>query len=160
MNKGIFKYCGGCVLRRQEDGLCAPFNKVVDEKENGCPLYTSELWTCEICGKQDLPTNLIINPAENGLHFICGNCTQGCHSCINGDSCAFQTDQSCPEPPFVVKTVRQGNAVMQTQVPNPRRIEATCRTCGCFNEQGLNDGTFCYKQLQMRCTNYKMPWEV
>ena len=156
MNKGIFKYCGGCALRRQEDGLCAPFNKVVDEKESGCPLYTSELWACEVCGKQDLPTNLIINPTENSIHFICGDCTQGCRGCINSNSCAFQTDQSCPEPPFIVETVRQGNAIMQRQVPNIKRIKITCSDCPCYSP---DSDTFCSKQQNIKCVNHKFPFE-
>lgn len=158
MNKGIFKYCGECALRRQEDGLCAPFNKPVDATEQGCPLFTTQILTCDMCGKQIVPTsNLVIQTGEAEPVFLCSNCATGaCNVCIHAQECRFQTDQSCPEPPFVIQTIQKGPAVIQQQVPNIKRIKITCLDCPCFSP---NSNTFCLKQQNIKCVNHKFPFE-
>jgi hypothetical protein len=57
-----------------------------------------------------------------------------------------------------MKTERQGNMVVQSQVPNPKRIEATCaKGCPCYKL--LDDGTYiCCRQLDVNCENYEINW--
>jgi hypothetical protein len=46
-------------------------------------------------------------------------------------------------PKQVMQTIRQGNIVMQTVVPNPERIKAFCTNCGCYNA----DPPMCLRQF-------------
>jgi hypothetical protein len=59
-----------------------------------------------------------------------------------------------------MREVRQGNMIAQTQVMNPKRVEATCRRgCPCFNEDGLDNGTFCMRQNgDCGCKKYHTNW--
>ena len=158
MNKGIFKYCGKCTIRREQDGFCSIFNKVVDATEQGCPFFMSEILTCDVCGKQVIPiSNLVIHTGDAGTALLCFDCATGaCNVCIHAQECRFQTDQSCPEPPFVVQTVRQGPTVIQRQVPNIKRIKITCSDCP---GNSPDSDTFCLKQQNIKCLNHKFPFE-
>jgi hypothetical protein len=35
----------------------------------------------------------------------------------------------------IMQTLRQGNAIMQTQVINPERVKITCYNCSCWNKE-------------------------
>jgi hypothetical protein len=142
------------------NGMCPVFSADMSDKE-GCPYFTSELHLCDVCGNH-ISQNAIIDNTDDVCHVVCPQCGQGldmCATCIQYKRCAFQQDTSCPEPPQIMKQMRQGNMVMQTQVLNPKRIEATCRKgCPCFDEDGLDSGNFCKKQNGVGCCNYKTRW--
>ena len=150
--------CGQCALKHLEGGVCPVFKSDMSE-EDGCPLFKNELKTCSICGSVILEKG-ILEEDDGKWHLLCGRCLSApdCQICGN-QYCAFQQDQSCQEPPYVMREMRQGNMIMQTQVMNPKRIEATCRKdCPCFNEDGLDNGTFCGRQQGTGCRNHKIIW--
>ena len=157
-NSNPIKTCGKCAIRREQDGLCEIFHRAVDATEQGCPLFTTEVLTCDVCGNRIIPaSNLVIQTGEAGPALLCFDCATGaCNVCIHAQECRFQTDQSCPEPPFIVETVRQGNAIMQRQVPNIKRIKITCSDCPCYSP---DSDAFCSKQQNIKCVNHKFPFE-
>lgn len=154
------RVCANCALNAIKGGMCPIFNADMSE-ENGCPFFTTELQLCEVCGNHIFKGAIIAE--DDGIYHMtcpqCGTNLNQCATCIQQSQCAFQNDQSCPEPPYVMVQYRQGNAVIQTQQLNPKRIEATCRAgCPCFNEDGLDDGTYCRKQDGCGCNKYKTNW--
>jgi hypothetical protein len=140
--------------------MCPVFNADMSE-ENGCPLFTTELKLCEVCGSH-IFKGAIIAEDDGTYHMTCPQCGTNlnqCATCIQQSQCAFQSDQSCPEPPYVMVQQRQGNAIIQTQRLNPKRIQATCaQGCPCFNEDGLDDNLFCLSAVGCGCKNYKTNW--
>lgn len=151
--------CGDCALKAIKNGMCPVFEADM-EGQNGCPYFTTELQICELCGNIILSQS-IIQEEDGVFHQICRNCVTGppCKSCTKAKDCRLQNDQSCPEPLYVMVQHRQGNMVMQTQQLNPKRIQATCaQGCPCFWEEGLDDGNYCWKQLNCGCNNYKPNW--
>ena len=153
--------CGNCAIMRHQGGVCPVFNKPMDADEGGCPLFTNELDTCDLCGRPIIGENeLTITYDGDELHLICYRCatTHTCRTCKKGVFCAFNEDQTCQEPPFIMTTTRQGNMVVQSQVLNPKRIEATCaKGCPCFIT--LDDGeNVCCRQIDTNCLNYEINW--
>lgn len=157
-NPNPIKSCGKCAIRREQGGLCEVFHKPVDATEQGCPLFTTEVLTCDVCGKRIVQTsNQVIQTGEAEPVLLCIDCATGaCNVCIHEQKCRFQTDQSCPEPPFVIQTIQKGPAVIQQQVPNIKRIKITCPDCPCYSP---DSDTFCLKQQNIKCVNHKFPFE-
>jgi hypothetical protein len=152
--------CGQCGLKALKGGMCPIFNSVMPDDGPGCPYYSAEVKTCDICGQLIL-MNAVIDTEHGDPHIMCSNCANAdpCVTCRQRQQCAFQFDTSCPEPQVVNVQMRQGNMVMQTQKINPKRVEATCaHGCMCFREEGLTDGDHCIKQLGCGCPNYNPNW--
>ena len=152
--------CGDCALKAIKGGMCPVFNADMSE-ESGCPLFTAELQLCEVCGNHIFKGAIIAE--DDGIYHMtcpqCGTNLNQCSTCIQQSQCAFQSDQSCPEPPYIMVQQRQGNAIIQTQRLNPKRIQATCaQGCPCFNEDGLDDNLFCLSAAGCGCKNYKTNW--
>ena len=103
-----------------------------------CPHYTSvEPAACRFCGAHTLDP-LLFEAADGSFDYICGNCKQKsgtCALCEKGRRCLYQ-EYSGPLPQMIMQTIRQGNAIMQTQVPNPEVIRATCHFCECWDGEG------------------------
>jgi hypothetical protein len=140
--------------------MCPIFNADMSE-QHGCPYFTTELRTCHICGSVILSAG-ILEVDEDIWHEMCQQCASAprCNTCQRKD-CKFQNDRSCPEPPYVMVQQRQGNAIIQTQKINPKRVQATCaQGCPCFDEDGLDDGTFCLSTTGCGCKNYKTNWRA
>ena len=112
----------------------------------------------QICGDchrslQNLTTDGVIAISRNGkkAKALCLSCLASyntCAKCKNNITCAFQS-YSGPEPKIINQTIRQGNMVMQTQVPNPAIVEKTCGKClcsyedlGCMRQQGYCGNLF------------------
>ena len=149
--------CKRCILPSQNGGVCPVFNGDMSA-EVGCPLFASQLNPCDACGTH-IPKGGIVECDHGQIHLVCGNCANKplCQRCVSQNTCAFQTDRNCPEPPMITMTQRQGNATIQTQVPNPKRIDLTCAAgCSCYT--GLDMGAHCAKQLGCGCDNYKANW--
>ena len=149
--------CKRCVLPSLNGGKCPIFNGDTSA-EAGCPVFASSLNPCENCGSH-IPKGGVIEMDDTGNHLICEQCAAlpMCQRCASGNECSFRTDRTCPEPPMQTITQRQGNAVMQTQVPNPKRIDLTCaKGCPCYT--GLEMGSHCAKQLGCGCDKYKSNW--
>lgn len=72
----------------------------------------------------------------------CGNSLGYCPTCELAQICPFETSSS-PVPKVILKQIKQGNMVMQTQIKNPERIKVTCESeCKCWN----TEHQFCMKQ--------------
>lgn len=149
----MLHYCKDCALAQASNGECPLFKVRPEEEQTACPKFQSELTRCTICGGTILDRP-IIDTDEQGSYYLCGQCYAGletCATCRYGGQCAFQTDASCQEPPFVMSQQRQGNMVVQQQIKNPARVEKTCAqgcvcyspTLGCCRERGT-------------CENYKI----
>ena len=150
--------CDTCAYKSIANGGCPIFHADMSGKD-GCPYHSTELHTCDICGTV-IFGKAILTEENDKWYGICPNCCNAppCKICAN-QYCAFQQDASCQEPPYVMREVRQGNMIMQTQVMNPKRVEATCRKgCPCFNEDGLDDGAFCGRQNEFGCAKHKINW--
>ena len=154
------KKCQMCALKNLNQGKCLVFNADMSN-EDGCPHFTMSAQFCSFCGGY-IPKGGIIEVEKDNIYVLlcekCGNLDM-CNKCINNQECLFQTDHSCKEPPHVMKEVRQGNMVMQTQQLNLRRVEQTCaKGCPCYYPDGLDDGTFCLKTAGIGCDRYKSIW--
>ena len=149
--------CKRCVLPSLNGGKCPVFNGDTSA-EAGCPVFASSVNPCAYCGSH-IAIGGVIETDDTGIHLICEQCADlpMCQRCVSGNECLFQTDRTCPEPPMETITQRQGNAVIQTQVPNPKRIDLTCaKGCPCYT--GLEMGAHCAKQLGCGCDKYKSNW--
>ena len=146
--------CGSCALKALKNGMCPVFNANM-EGENGCPYHTIELKTCAVCGFV-IPQGGYVQEEDGVFHLMCGNCVNGhpCRTCKNVIDCRFQNDQNCQEPPLVMVQQRQGNMVVQTQIKNPKRVQATCaQGCLCYNEEHG-----CMREYECGCQNLKINW--
>jgi hypothetical protein len=156
----IERICANCALKAIKGGMCPIFNADMSE-QHGCPHFTTELRTCHICGSIILGAG-ILEADDDIWHEMCQQCASAprCNTCQRKD-CKFQNDQSCSEPLYVMVQQRQGNAIIQTQTMNPKRVQATCaQGCPCFDEDGLDDGTFCLSTTGCGCKNYKTNWRA
>lgn len=150
--------CDTCAYKALQNGACPVF-KADMTGHDGCPYHSVELNTCDICGSIIFGKG-ILEEDEGRWHILCNSCLAAtrCKTCVN-QYCAFMQDKNCKEEPYVMVQQRQGNVIMQTQALNPKRVEATCRKgCPCFNEDGLDDGTFCGRQNECGCSKYKTNW--
>lgn len=138
--------CKDCALLLNNHKEC-PFFGGIPEVE--CTMFTSELKTCELCGRLIIGVETL--DITNGTaRAICNNCFNNLHSCAicdNGKVCEFKTNPS-PIPRTIQKQIRQGNAIMIQQVPNPERIQAFCINCKCYHEET------CYKN--QGCVNHNI----
>lgn len=148
--------CWRCALLQSNRGICPVFKRDTSA-EAGCPLFSSALYQCEICGAH-ITEEAIISQEEEQNHLMCANCASQplCGVCVRAQECLFRTDQSCVEPPMITATQRQGNAVIQTQIPNPKRVKMLCVGCPCYS--GKDVGEHCFKDLGFGCKNHKTNW--
>ena len=154
------KTCGKCAYKALQDGKCPVFGREMPAETPGCPIFSTTITKCALCGNIIMSQPIIDYDQDNNTHIICRNCLSAtpCETCTRANVCYFQTDHTCQEPPFIMREVRQGNMIMQTQVMNPKRVMATCAKCECFNEDGLDTNTFCRKQEGCGCKNQKTNW--
>lgn len=154
------KTCGECVYKALQDGKCPVFGREMPAETPGCPIFSTTITKCALCGNIIMSQPIIDYDQDGNTHIICRNCLSAtpCETCTRANVCYFQTDHTCQEPPFIMREVRQGNMIMQTQVMNPKRVMATCAKCECFNEDGLDTNTFCRKQEGCGCKNQKTNW--
>ena len=145
------KQCGRCTLRNQVTGVCQVFNKPV-ENSDSCPAYSSVSFTCETCGQTTLNPIVCTQEGSEKYYLVCDHCApqlNGCAICTC-ETCEFQTNPS-PTPMYVMQQVRQGNAIMQTQVRNPERVKITCEAgCKCYDavERTCNRESGCCKEFR------------
>ena len=146
--------CGDCALKALKNGMCPVFNADM-EGHSGCPYFTTEITRCNICGNIIL-TDSYLQEEDGVFHVICRNCVTGhpCRTCKEVNQCWFRTDETCQEPAYVTVQQRQGNMVVQTQIQNPKRVEATCaQGCPCYNaEHG------CMREYGCGCQNLTFNW--
>ena len=128
------KTCGNCALWQHDNQICNLFKEPFPPEEH-CPKFQKTLQKCSICGQ--IALNLpVLEYFGTEIIQYCESCAQHmghCSTCTSGGFCAFKEDTSVKIPPVITQTTRQGNMVIQQQVTNPERIEATCKNCKCFN---------------------------
>lgn len=141
------KFCRTCCFVRGNH--CQVNNWDINPSADTCPHHTMRLEACSKCGRQGPAQAFLWVDGKNELLCEqCYNILDTCQSCGAAQSCAFETDPSLL-PKVVMRQVRQGNMVMQTQVRNPDREEITCKKgCKCYN----NDFG-CQRQAGC-CVNY------
>lgn len=146
--------CGQCALPSLKNGICPVFNQVPNLTHAACPMFEREIICCGVCNSAIIPSKSAII-MDNSTTYICDNCRLALSSCIgckNGQSCAFEND---PRPDkYIPKSIRQGNTIIQTQIPNPEIIRETCqKDCKCFSQENG-----CLRQNNC-CGNYQLIWE-
>ena len=108
---------------------------------------------CDRCGREIPANELVLYQQGDKMVGICNICEAmmgTCHTCVHKINCAFNTGPS-DKPPFVMREIRQGNAVIRQEIKNPDRIRETCQKgCECF---GTEFG--CLRQINQTCGNYK-----
>ena len=109
---------------------------------------------CDICkAVVNKDTSVICLKDDGTVNLICLNCNNGfntCKTCGNSRSCDFITNPT-PIPQQVKKTVRQGNAIIQTMVINPDRVAETCmKNCKCWS----HEHNYCRRENDEWCVNY------
>ena len=153
------RMCANCALKTLKSGMCPIFNADMSD-ERGCPMFCSELTICSVCGSVIPTGGTIQEDIDRGDYAIlCAKCTSAslCATCRYHDGCRFEKDTSCQEPLYVMVQHRQGNAIIQSQQLNPKRVQATCaQGCPCFDEEGLDDGSFCLGKIGCGCRTYKL----
>lgn len=156
--------CAECVLQKAQGGNCPIFNADMTNGI-GCPFFKTELNICDVCGQPMIEEGILqkgvieYDPDNNDYVMMCAKCGSAdpCTTCRYHDGCRFEKDTSCQEPPYIMVQQRQGNAIIQTQQLNPKRVEATCRQgCPCFWEDGLDDGNFCLGKMGCGCRSFKL----
>lgn len=128
--------CGQCALPSLKNGICPVFNQVPNLTQTACPMFEREIIRCGVCNSAIIPSESAII-MDSPTIYICDNCRlalSSCAGCKNGQSCAFEND---PRPDkYIMQTIRQGGAILQTQVRNPEAIRDTCQNgCKCFSEE-------------------------
>ena len=144
------KLCGQCAYWRYQGGNC-PFLKArLPEINPACSRFIGDFYDCDLC--HNLTPSVIIDITDETPSIVCDNCFSQygkCPTCLETSSCRFQTDPS-PLPKVVMKTIRNGNMTMQSQVKNPERVAITCeKGCSCFSQE---DG--CRRDLGS-CENHR-----
>lgn len=146
------KYCGTCALRTQDGTGCSLYGIHIDPNVDFCSKHVTSPKTCDICG-QFIIIDSIIDMEDGKFYEVCQNCASRfntCHICDKAAYCDFMENPS-PIPKAVMKQVRQGSMVMQTQVRNPERIKITCENgCSCWNKEEK----YCCREYKT-CGQYK-----
>ncbi len=66
--------CGDCALR--QNGICAIFQEAVESAQSACVKFTTELFTCELCGGTILPGNRLFDIGMDNDHHHSGEIAQ------------------------------------------------------------------------------------
>lgn len=149
----MIEHCRTCALRNEAKQVCQltgiPINLDIDY----CSKHTEDLTNvCDMCGSLMLAPGFVESDAEGKVHIYCHRCNQlfsTCQLCDNVAKCEFETNPD-PMPKVVMKTVRQGNMVMQTQVRNEERMKKICPSCSCWSDE-----FGCLKEFNIGCLNKK-----
>lgn len=108
---------------------------------------------CDACGQSRLIDYICYCKDDSAnMKILCPSCyskTNTCYMCRSAQTCDFETNP-ISIPPVVMKTVRRGPMVTQTQIRNPDRVAETCaKNCSCYDpEKG------CLRELGW-CSSYK-----
>ena len=150
----MIKYCSTCRLHDKTKKVCLLFGMPMQDTDY-CSKHADKITLCDICGQPLLGTTYVEYDDEGECHQYCERCHQAfntCQLCSSFQKCEFQTNPD-PMPQVVMKTVRQGNMMMQTQVKNEERVQKFCPSCCCWDE---NHG--CMKEFNVGCINKQDFW--
>ena len=145
----MIKYCNTCQLYEKTKKVCL-LSGIPMEDTDYCSKHADEVIPCDICGNPLLGSTYVEYNGDGELRQYCERCHQAFHTCqLCSDfrKCEFMTNPD-PMPQVVMKTVQQGNMVVQTQAKNEERVQKFCLSCGCWDE---NHG--CMKEYNIGCIN-------
>lgn len=148
------EYCNTCVYGDKIKKVCLYYGTHIDLDKDFCSKHAKEINYCEVCGQAMMIVGSFLEQDSNGVwHQYCARCAELLKTCQTCSApCEFQTNPD-PMPKVVMKTVRQGNMVMQTQVKNEERVQKFCPSCCCWDE---NHG--CMKEFNVGCINKQDFW--
>ena len=157
MNLNDLRNCGKCTWYDKSRSVCKVFNLQTDAERDVCFSFAAEALYCPICGKE-FPRKLGVVVSNNNdyCEIVCPDCSEKmgtCFTCKNNKGCLMSEN---PEniPPYVIKTIRQGNMIMQRQMPNDELIDKTCKNgCACNIPEEYGSG--CGRSLGGTCANYQ-----
>lgn len=149
MQKFINPKCAKCAHLRGANA-CLLHKQNLINTDTFCAEYTESPYICEICGNHIATTNVVWEKGDISYHTICAKCSSAigtCNICKTFTTCVFETDNTIPEPPYIMHQMRQGQTIIQQQVKNPARIQRTCINCCCYKsgECQRQDGNSCEK---------------
>lgn len=151
------KLCKDCSLFKFNNFVCPIFGPEVKGTTEGCPKYKDgPIQVCAVCGRPLIDKSFLnFDLSFENFVEICPDCSAKsgtCALCKATVGCDFQSNP-INIPPLVMQTVRQGNAVIQTQVVNPERVKATCENgCPCWDKEEKE----CWRQHpNQTCGNYE-----
>jgi hypothetical protein len=150
----MMKYCKTCAYFDENKNMCALSGLFMDGEKDYCSKHADVLLHCDVCGNIMLTSGSILEIDSNGeCHQFCARCAEllkTCQAC--SAPCEFETNPD-PMPKVVMKTVRQGNMQMQTQIMNPERVEKFCPSCGCYDQE-----VGCKRQFNVGCDKKTSFW--
>ena len=149
----MIKYCSTCRLRDKQKKVCLLFGVPMEDRDY-CSKHADEIILCDICGNPLLGPTYVEDDGDEKLLRYCERCHQAfqtCQLCSKMQECEFETNPD-PMPKIVMKAVRQGNMMMQTQVKNEERVQKFCHSCHCWLGDGIDA---CGKEFNVSC--YKNP---
>lgn len=149
------KTCANKRLAQNNTPACAKFKIKINPEEDFCAWHENENTAgCTICGSTD---DLIIEVIDDENYLFCQghyNAIHSCQGCINNNVCTFVSDHS--EPQVVMKTIRQGGMIMQTQVKNPNLIQKHCSQCQCSYADGTSFACVKDSSDHLGCQNWQL----
>lgn len=149
------KKCSTCALYIADKSGCAR-TQTIENPENCCSHWIEEVPTCSVCHRPFVPPATYYQQGDEYI-TLCPNCTNSrysCKLCNHIGYCDFK-ENPIDLPQMINQTVRQGNATMTMQIPNPERVKATCiANCKCYI-QDENGAGMCCRQCGT-CGNYCM----
>lgn len=130
------KLCKNCALYNQEQKVCMRAG-VPQAPEDHCSSFIKDISLCELCGRPLFSPFSYLYENEKIIK-VCGSCfsrRNTCGLCTNTQTCDFQSNP-IGLPQMVEQTIQKGNMIIQQSIPNPERIEATCKAnCACWNHE-------------------------
>lgn len=148
----IVKHCKTCLLSDKEQMVCMLSNQPIDLSADFCSKHRAELHKCSICRRSMISPGIIeINDSGEVIEY-CNECNAKvgtCYLCNCVNQCAFNNDPN-PMPKVVLKTIRQGNMMMQAQVKNEERVKLFCHSCPCWDAEFAE----CQKENYGSCNKY------
>lgn len=154
--------CKDCSLYKLNGFRCPVFGPDIKPTDAGCPKgKEGTLRQCVNCGQYIVDAEFLTYTDEEYEDYVslCGRCSQAsgtCNLCAEAKNgyCDFQQNP-IDLPQMMMKTIRQGNSVIQTQVINPARVAETCaKNCKCYI-----DGECCRQSENQTCGNYKAAYK-
>ena len=148
------EFCNTCAYSDKIKKVCLYYGTHIDIDKDFCSKHAKEINYCEVCQQpMELMGSFLEQDSKGVWHQYCARCAEllkTCQAC--SAPCEFATNPD-PMPKVVMKTVRQGNMVMQTQVKNEERVQKFCPSCCCWDE---NHG--CMKEFNVGCINKQDFW--
>jgi hypothetical protein len=146
------KFCKTCAIADQQQKVCRLNGMPIDPNKDSCTKHTEEFTLCNMCGSPIIGGSYV-EVIEDKVFQYCERCNAAigtCATCKTAMDCKFETDTSCPLPKVVMKTVRQGNMMMQVQAKNEERIKVVCPSCNCWDEENGD----CLREFAVGCNKF------